>query len=201
MDALEQLTTVIIPNIIGKIKEQKATLADVAVKASDAEAAVSGHADRLLKLEETAELMQQKVSELVFAQEELGKATRKMYEAMMLYKERIEKLEAAKPAPEVKVRRTRKKKAANEPKGETFSAAELDGLTGDDIMSANYALAATKGDVDEACTLMPDVERHKIELVSRMTSEQIRSVTEATGTTILNIDSKLANARWDEVAG
>ena len=183
MDALEQLTTVVLPALVEKMKEQKACIAD-----HDA----------------TIQAMAEGVKAHESAITDHAAAIEKLYEALKSYKARIEELEAklnAQPAPEVKVRKRRTKKAeAKEEKGEWVIHPQVEHITGDDILAANYALAATKGSVSEAGLLMPDIDDKTMELVARMNSRQIREIVEAHPTTITNIDAKYATGRWDEIA-
>lgn len=201
MDVLEQLTGQVIPTLIAKMQGYKAAIEDNRQRIEDLESALADSGARVLALENTVALQQQKMQDMAAAQEDMGKALGKMYEAMKTYKERIEKLEAAQPAPEVKVRRSRKKKTEETaaPKGERYSSALIADITGDDILSANYALAATKGDIDEACVLMPDVDRHKMELIAGMCSAQMRDIVKEFPVTVTNIDFKYGTGRWDEV--
>ena len=105
------------------------------------------------------------------------------------------------PAPEVKVRKRRTKKSeVKEEKGEWVIHPQVEHITGDDILAANYALAATKGSPSEAVLLMPDIDDTTMELIARMNSRQIREIVEAHPTTITNIDAKYATGRWDEIA-
>lgn len=179
MDAIEQLTTVVMPTIITKLKVQKQEIA--------------GHEETLKTL-----------CKIIDDQSD---AIRKIYEAMKQYKMRIDILEARleekpapAPAPEVKVRKRRTKKSeVKEEKGEWVIHPLVEKLTGDDVLSANYALAATKGNPSEAVLLMPDIDDMTMELVSRMNSKQIREIVEAHPTTVTNIDAKYAKGRWDEV--
>lgn len=174
MDAMEQLTTQVIPTLIEKMKQQKTSI----------------------------EQQSQYINEY-------AEAFRKIHAVMKTYKERIEKLEEevaalkAQPAPEVKVKRASRKKkeaAPAAPKGERFGETVVANITGDDILAANYALAATKGDVNEACMLMPDIDRTRMDIISRMNSEQVREIVAASPITITNIDAKYVTGRWDELS-
>ena len=182
MDALEQLTNVVLPKLVEKIREQKETLNDHAKL-------IDGHEEALGKLWHSVD--------------DQAEAIRKIYDAMKQYKARIETLEErlnAQPAPEVKVRKRRTKKSeVKEEKGEWVIHPHVEHITGDDILAANYALAATKGNTSEAVLLMPDIDDTTMELVARMNSKQIREIVEAHPTTITNIDAKYAKGRWDEV--
>lgn len=176
MDALEQLTNVILPTLVEKMKQQKADLALTNAAVAQDKETLNDHAA----------------------------AIEKLYEALKNYKERIETLEAklnAQPAPEVKVRKRRTKKAeVKEEKGEWVIHPHVENITGDDILAANYALAATKGSPSEAVLLMPDIDGKTMELIARMNSKQIREIVAAHPTTITNIDAKYATGRWDEIA-
>ena len=197
MDALEQLTNVVLPKLVEKIREQKESLALANAAIAQDKETLNGHANLLDRHEET-------LSNLCTTVDDQVEAIRKIYEALKQYKARIEALEEklnAQPAPEVKVRRSRKKKTdeAAAPKGERYSSALIADITGDDILSANYALAATKGNIDEACVLMPDVDRHKMELIAGMCSAQMRDIVKEFPVTVTNIDFKYGAGRWDEV--
>ena len=176
MDALEQLTNVVLPTLVEKMKQQKADLALTNAAVAQGKETLNDHAA----------------------------AIEKLYEALKNYKERIETLEAklnAQPAPEVKVRKRRTKKSeVKEEKGEWVIHPHVEHITGDDILAANYALAATKGSTSEAVLLMPDIDDTTMELVARMNSKQIREIVAAHPTTITNIDAKYATGRWDEIA-
>lgn len=197
MDALEQLTNVVLPKLVEKIREQKESLALANAAIAQDKETLNGHANLLDRHEET-------LSNLCTTVDDQVEAIRKIYEALKQYKARIEALEEklnAQPAPEVKVRRSRKKKTdeAAAPKGERYSSALIADITGDDILSANYALAATKGNIDEACVLMPDVDRRKMELIAGMCSAQMRDIVKEFPVTVTNIDFKYGAGRWDEV--
>lgn len=197
MDALEQLTNVVLPKLVEKIREQKESLALANAAIAQDKETLNGHANLLDRHEEA-------LSNLCVTVDDQVEAIRKIYEALKQYKTRIETLEErlnAQPAPEVKVRRSRKKKTEDTaaPKGERYSSALIADITGDDIISANYALAATKGDIDEACVLMPDVDRHKMELIAGMCSAQMRDIVKEFPITVTNIDFKYGAGRWDEV--
>lgn len=180
MDALEQLTNVVLPKLVDKMKEQKEALALANAAIAQDKGILNDHAD----------------------------AIKKLYDALMKYKERIDALEselatlkATQPAPEVKVRKRRTKKSeVKEEKGEWVIHPQVEHITGDDILAANYALCATKGSPSEAVLLMPDIDDTTMELVSRMNSKQIREIVAAHPTTITNIDAKYAIGRWDEIA-
>lgn len=204
MDALEQLTGQVIPTLIAKMQGYKARIDEQEQRIVDLETGLGEAGTRLLDLENVVTLQKQQMKDMSAAQEDAGKALGKMYEAMKQYKLRLDILEARleeKPAPDVKVRRSRKKKTeeAAAPKGERYSSALIADITGDDIISANYALAATKGDIDEACVLMPDVDRHKMELIAGMCSAQMRDIVKEFPVTVTNIDFKYGAGRWDEV--
>lgn len=196
MDALEQLTTVVLPKLVDKIREQKESLALASAALAQDKEILNGHANLLDRHEEA-------LSNLCVTVDDQVEAIRKIYEALKQYKARIETLEErlnAQPAPEVKVRKRRTKKSeAKEEKGEWVIHPLVEKLTGDDILAANYALAATKGNASEAVLLMPDIDDTTMELVARMNSKQIREIVEAHPTTITNIDAKYAKGRWDEV--
>lgn len=197
MDALEQLTNVVLPKLVEKIREQKESLALANAAIAQDKETLNDHAKLIDGHEEALGKLWQSV-------DDQAEAIRKIYDALKQYKARIETLEErlnAQPAPEVKVRRSRKKKTeeAAAPKGERYSSALIADITGDDIISANYALAATKGDIDEACVLMPDVDRHKMELIAGMCSAQMRDIVKEFPITVTNIDFKYGAGRWDEV--
>ena len=163
MDALEQLTNVVLPTLVEKMKQQKADLALTNAAVAQGKETLNDHAA----------------------------AIEKLYEALKNYKE----------APEVKVRKRRTKKSeVKEEKGEWVIHPHVEHITGDDILAANYALAATKGSTSEAVLLMPDIDDTTMELVARMNSKQIREIVAAHPTTITNIDAKYATGRWDEIA-
>lgn len=197
MDALEQLTNVVLPKLVDKMKEQKEALALANAAIAQDKAVLNEHAKLIAGHEDT--LMT--VTKIL---DDHSEAIHKMYEALKSYKERITALEEklnAQPAPEVKVRKRRTKKSeAKEEKGEWVIHPNVEHITGDDILAANYALCATKGSPSEAVLLMPDIDDTTMELVSRMNSRQIREIVEAHPTTITNIDAKYATGRWDEIA-
>ena len=190
MDALEQLTNVVLPKLVEKIREQKESLALANAALAQDKEILNGHEEAL--------------SNLCATIDDQAEAIRKIYEALKQYKARIETLEEklnAQPAPEVKVRKRRTKKSeVKEEKGEWVIHPHVEHITGDDILAANYALAATKGNTSEAVLLMPDIDDTTMELVARMNSKQIREIVEAHPTTITNIDAKYATGRWDEIA-
>lgn len=196
MDALEQLTNVVLPKLVEKIKEQKESLALANAAIAQDKETLNDHAKYIDMHEEVLKNTLQMV-------DDHADAIRKIYEALKQYKARIEELEAklnAQPAPEVKVRKRRTKKSdVKEEKGEWVIHPHVEHITGDDILAANYALAATKGNTSEAVLLMPDIDDTTMELVARMNSKQIREIVEAHPTTITNIDAKYAKGRWDEV--
>ena len=196
MDALEQLTNVVLPKLVEKIKEQKESLALANAAIAQDKETLNDHAKYIDMHEEVLKNTLQMV-------DDHADAIRKIYEALKQYKARIEELEAklnAQPAPEVKVRKRRTKKSdVKEEKGEWVIHPHVEHITGDDILAANYALAATKGNTSEAVLLMPDIDDMTMELVARMNSKQIREIVEAHPTTITNIDAKYAKGRWDEV--
>lgn len=196
MDALEQLTNVVLPKLVEKIREQKESLALANAAIAQDKETLNDHAKYIDMHEEVLKNTLQMV-------DDHADAIRKIYEALKQYKARIEELEAklnAQPAPEVKVRKRRTKKSeAKEEKGKWVIHPHVEHITGDDILAANYALAATKGNTSEAVLLMPDIDDMTMELVARMNSKQIREIVEAHPTTITNIDAKYATGRWDEV--
>lgn len=196
MDALEQLTNVVLPKLVEKIREQKESLALANAAIAQDKETLNDHAKYINMHEEVLKSTLQMV-------DDHAEAIRKIYDALKQYKARIETLEErlnAQPAPEVKVRKRRTKKSeVKEEKGEWVIHPLVEKLTGDDILAANYALAATKGNTSEAVLLMPDIDDMTMELVARMNSKQIREIVEAHPTTITNIDAKYAKGRWDEV--
>lgn len=196
MDALEQLTNVVLPKLVEKIREQKESLALANAAIAQDKETLNDHAKYINMHEEVLKSTLQMV-------DDHAEAIRKIYDVLKQYKARIETLEErlnAQPAPEVKVRKRRTKKSeVKEEKGEWVIHPLVEKLTGDDILAANYALAATKGNTSEAVLLMPDIDDMTMELVARMNSKQIREIVEAHPTTITNIDAKYAKGRWDEV--
>lgn len=196
MDALEQLTNVVLPKLVEKIREQKESLALANAAIAQDKETLNDHAKYINMHEEVLKSTLQMV-------DDHAEAIRKIYDALKQYKARIETLEErlnAQPAPEVKVRKRRTKKSeVKEEKGEWVIHPHVEHITGDDILAANYALAATKGNTSEAVLLMPDIDDMTMELVARMNSKQIREIVEAHPTTITNIDAKYAKGRWDEV--
>ena len=102
MDALEQLTTVVLPKLVDKIREQKESLALANAAIAQDKEILNDHAKRIGSHEETLKTTLQYVEDHI-------EAIRKLYDALKQYKTRIEALEEklnAQPAPEVKVRAT-----------------------------------------------------------------------------------------------
>ena len=197
MDAIEQLTTVVLPTLVEKMKAQKQAITDI-------ETWQTATAETLVNLENMVNMHEETLKTTLRYVEDHIEAIRKLYDALKQYKTRIEALEEklnAQPAPEVKVRKRRTKKSeVKEEKGEWVIHPQVEHITGDDILAANYALAATKGSPSEAVLLMPDIDDTTMELIARMNSRQIREIVEAHPTTITNIDAKYATGRWDEIA-
>lgn len=188
MDAFEQLTTQVIPALIAKIKEQKESIVALNARVAFVEGQMQQVGDLLQKANLSAEY-------------DIDRSLRDILAYVRGLETRITTLEVT-PAPAPKKRAPRKKKEESAPatKGERFGGTVVANITGDDILSANYALSATKGDVDEACMLMPDIDKTRMETIARMCSEQVREIVAASPTTVTNIDSKYASARWDEIA-
>lgn len=179
---IEQLITVVIPALIGKIKEDRdmITALQEGMKALSADLAnervARGAAeDRLTDL--TADLDKECAAR--------GALEEKFTELT----EKVSELASRTPAPAVKKRVRRKK---NLPKP--------DSLTPLDILRANYALVTTKGDVDWASALMPAVPREKIEYIANMTSAEIDEIYNPD---LLSdepaIDIRYAQTHWSEV--
>lgn len=99
------------------------------------------------------------------------------------------KLDRLAEKPAVKTRRGRKKKL---PRPE--------GLTCENVLFANYALKATKGNVSEACGLMPDISEEKMAYIEQMPTEEIDMLynpDELPPDT--NIPREYAQTNWREV--
>lgn len=179
MDAFEQLTTQVIPALVNKIKEQKDSIIVL-------EARVAAAENRL------------HMSNLSDAYD-IDKSLRDILGYARDLDRRLAILEAQ-PAPAPKKRAPRKKK-------EEVAAPVDDGtpgvvaadLTGDDILCANYALCATKGDIDEALPLIPDMTREAFAKVDAMPTKDIVATVAAKPVTLTNIDAKFASANWREI--
>ena len=179
MDAFEQLTTQVIPALVSKIKEQKESIIALEARLSVAE--------NLLSMSNLS------------AEYDIDKSLRDILGYARDLDRRIVALEAQ-PAPAPKKRVSRKKKEeAVVPVDDGTPGVVADDLTGDDILCANYALSATKGDIDEALPLIPDMTREAFAKVDAMSTKDIVATVAAKPVTMTNIDAKFATANWREI--
>ena len=179
MDAFEQLTTQVIPALVSKIKEQKESIIALEARLTVAE--------NLLSMSNLS------------AEYDIDKSLRDILGYACDLDKRIVALEAQ-PAPAPKKRVSRKKKEeAVAPVDDGTPGVVAADLTGDDILCANYALCATKGDIDEALPLIPDMTREAFAKVDAMSTKDIVATVAAKPVTMTNIDAKFATANWREI--
>ena len=179
MDAFEQLTTQVIPALVNKIKEQKESII-----ALEARLAVVENRLRMSNLSDAYDIDKSLRDILGYARD-LDK--------------RLTTLEAQ-PVPTPKKRASRKKKEeVAAPVDDCTPGVVADDLPGDDILCANYALCATKGDIDEALPLIPDMTREAFAKVDAMSTKDIVATVAAKPVTMTNIDAKSAMANWREI--
>lgn len=166
-DPIEQLTTVVLPKLILKMKELK---------------------EQNMKLREDFEQMSKDFADVM--------ADHHQY-IRNIERSLNERLEQAKP------KRTRKKKAEAETPVEAPAepaAPVQPRVTGTDILYANYALCACKGNVAEARMCDPSIDAETYEYIAGLSSEMVRDVCtiyppESDGT----VDMKYASANWKEI--
>lgn len=168
-DPIEQLTTVVLPKLILKMKELK---------------------EQNMKLREDFEQMSKDFADVM--------ADHHQY-IRNIERSLNERLEQAKS------KRTRKKKAdapAETPVEDTPAAPApvKPRVTGTDILYANYALCACKGNVAEARMCDPSIDAETYEYIAGLSTAMVHDICdiyppESDGT----VDMKYASANWKEI--
>lgn len=178
-DALDQVVTQILPKIITRVKELKEDTARATAVAEKAKTVAEAGVDT----EKVEALVRSMVAEFM----------EEMNERMSLLETKVAEL-AESAAPKKVVRRRRKSAATTEDK-----PAHPVPVTGNDILHANYALAASRGNIAEACMCEPSVSREAFEYIASLTAEQILDIVAGSPVDDETIPYKYVQSNWADV--
>lgn len=182
-DPLGQLTNVIMPKLIEKLKANTQDIADIKRQLAENNDAVQDVRNDITILAGAKPADEGSVRQLL----DMVQTVREEFAAL---KEQV----ANAPAPETKVRKPRKKKAQ-------APLVRPDDLTCEDVLYANYALRATKGNVCEACAIMPDISEAKMAYIEQMSTEEIDELYNPDNIHTESIPLIYAQTNWREVQG
>lgn len=183
-DALNQLITVIVPALVTKLREDRELILTLR---ADIDSLKNGNTYEAALVDRMATIETQ-FAACDVSQHKLVQAMGDLTTELAACKDKLAELAERTPAPAVKRRRRKK------------NLARPEDLTPVDVLRANYALCATKGDVKQACSIMPNVSPEKMEYIEQMSSADIDDLYNPD---LLGdepgIDIKYAQTNWREV--
>lgn len=180
-DALDQVVNHILPKIITRVKELK----DDALAARALAESAKGIAEAGVDTVRVEELIRSMTAEFM----------EEMNDRMTLLETKVAEL--AESAPKKVVRRRRKNAATTE--DTQARPVHAVPVTGNDILHANYALAASRGNITEACMCEPSVSREAFEYIAGLTAEQILDIVAGSPVDDETIPYKYVQSNWADV--
>lgn len=197
-DAIDQVVNQILPVIVNRVKELKGSVAQAHQRNDELMNLLADVRDDLSGRVELAQATAEAGVNVEHVETILRALTEDFMEEMndrlVQMENKIAELVEAQ-APKKTVRRRRKNAATTEEVAKPTPVP----VTGNDILHANYALCAAKGNIGEARMCEPSVSREAFEYIASLTAEEILDIVGKSPVDDETIPYKYVQSNWADV--
>lgn len=196
-DAIDQVVNQILPVIVNRVKELKGSVAQAHQRNDELMNLLADVRDDLTGRVELAQATAEAGVNVEHVETTLRALTedfmQEMNERLVQMENRIAELAEAQ-APKKTIRRRRKNvETMDAPKPAPVP------VTGNDILHANYALCAAKGNIGEARMCEPSVSREAFEYIANLTAAEILDIVGSSPVDDETIPYKYVQSNWADV--